>query len=170
MIKILIISATSKTNLKLSEDIKEILSTQNDVKSSILNLDTLDLPLYSESNYNSNKKKVKGVVDNIIAKFINVDGIIVCGPEYNGSIPPIISNAIAWISTTTDSWRDSFIDKIALIGTHSGGGGDKFFRSMKTQLEHLGSVVMPRGINVNNSSPLKKDSAKKILKQFINLI
>ena len=56
------------------------------------------------------------------------------------------------------------------IGGGSGGGGDKFFRSMKTQLEHVGSIVMPRCIAVNNSSPLKKDSAKKILKQFINLI
>ena len=62
------------------------------------------------------------------------------------------------------------MNKIALIGTHSGGGGDKFFRSMKIQLEHLGSIVMPRPITVNNSSSLKKDSAEKILKQFINLI
>ena len=41
---------------------------------------------------------------------------------------------------------------------------------MKIQLEHLGSVVMHRGILVSSSKPLNIDSAKKILKQFIKLL
>ena len=145
MIKILIISATSKTNLKLSEDIKEILSTQNDVKSSILNLDTLDLPLYSESNYNSNKSKVKDVIDNIIDKFINADGIIVCGPEYNGSIPPIISDTIAWISVSTEHWRDGFKDKNAFIATSSGGPGKKCLVAVNSSISADKSEVGASG-------------------------
>ena len=137
---------------------------------SLISLETHMLPLYTDAVFSKYKESSNKTVVYLTEEMKSADGLIICGPEYNGSIPPIISNAIAWISTSTDSWRDSFIDKIALIGTHSGGGGDKFFRSMKIQLEHLGLVVMPRGINVNNSSPLKKDSAKKILKQFINLI
>ena len=170
MIKILIISATSKTNLKLSEDIKEILSTQNDVKSSILNLDTLDLPLYSESNYNSKKSKVKDVIDNIIDKFINADGIIVCGPEYNGSIPPIISNTIAWISVSTEHWRDGFKDKNAFIATSSGGPGKKFIKSMDIQLDHLGMKVFKEFISVSTSYPINFEKSTKVLKQFIKNI
>ena len=128
------------------------------------------LPLYTDKVFSEEKDSFKEEVLYLIKKMKTADGLIICAPEYNGSIPPIISNTIAWISTSTNSWRDSFVNKIALIATYSGGGGDKFFRSMKIQLEHLGVLVMPRGIHVNNSSPLKKDSAKKILKQFINLI
>jgi len=169
MKKVFILSATLNNNYDLAKNIRDILVSM-EVEVSLISLENHMLPLYTDNVLSKEKDSVKEEVFCLVKEMKEANGLIVCGPEYNGSIPPIISNAIAWISTTTDSWRDSFIDKIALIGTHSGGGGDKFFRSMKTQLEHLGSVVMPRGINVNNSSPLKKDSAKKILKQFINLI
>ena len=127
-------------------------------------------PLYTDKVFKEKKDEYRETVLSLINEMQESKGLIFCAPEYNGSIPPIVSNAISWISVSGEDWRGSFIDKIALIGTHSGGGGDKFFRSMKIQLEHLGSVVMPRPITVNNSSPLKKDSAEKILKQFINLI
>ena len=88
----------------------------------------------------------------------------------DSSTPPIINNAIAWISTSTDYWRDAFKDKIALIGTSSGGPGSKFITTMKIQLEHLGCVVMPRSISVNKSNPLNLESANKILSQFAKLL
>ena len=169
MKKITIISATLENNYKLAENIKDILSEMN-VEVSLLSLEDHMLPLYTDKVFSEQKDYYKNKVVQLTEKMKTADGLIICGPEYNGSIAPIISNMIAWVSTSTEYWRDSFLNKIALIGTHSGGGGDKFFRAMKTQLERLGSVVMPRSINVNNSSPLKKDSAKKILKQFINLI
>ena len=169
MKKIIIISATLENNYKLAENIKDILSEMN-VEVSLLSLEDYMLPLYTDKVFSEEKDYYKNKVVHLTEEMKTADGLIICGPEYNGSIAPIISNTIAWVSTSTEYWRDSFFNKIALIGTHSGGGGDKFFRAMKTQLEHLGSVVMPRSINVNNSSPLKKDSAKKILKQFINLI
>ena len=102
--------------------------------------------------------------------FQDNQGIIICAPEYNGSTPPIVNNAIAWISTTTDYWRDAFNKKIALIGTSSGGPGTKYITTMKLQMEHLGCVVMPRAISANKSNPLNPKSTNKILKQFIDLI
>ena len=169
MKKITIISGTLNTNYKLSQDIRDILiDLGTDV--SILSLENYMLPLYTDAVFKEKQAEYKPVALSLIDEMKESKGLIFCAPEYNGSIPPIVSNAIAWISVSGGYWRDSFIDKIALIGTHSGGGGDKFFRSMKIQLEHLGSIVMPRPITVNNSSPLKKDSAEKILKQFINLI
>ena len=169
MKKIIIISATLENNYKLAENIKDILSEMN-VEVSLLSLEDYMLPLYTDKVFSEQKDYYKNKVVHLTEEMKTADGLIICGPEYNGSIAPIISNTIAWVSTSTEYWRDSFLNKIALIGTHSGGGGDKFFRAMKTQLEHLGSVVMPRSISVNNSSPLKKKLAKKILKQFINLI
>ena len=101
---------------------------------------------------------------------VESSGIIFCAPEYNGSIPPIVTNFIAWVSMSTKYWRDAFNGKVALIGTFSGGAGGKFLSTMKLQLEHLGAIVMPRNIIVNNNTPLKPDSVKKILKQFIKFL
>ena len=78
-----------------------------------------------------------------------------------------MNNAIAWISGNTDYWRDAFNNKTALIATCSGGVGTKFVNVMKTQLEHLGCVVMPRAISSNESNPLNIKSTEKILKHFI---
>ena len=169
MKKITIISATLENNYKLAENIKSILMEMN-IEVSLISLEDHMLPLYTDKIFSQLKESCHKEVVYLTHEMKTADAVIICGPEYNGSITPIISNALAWISTSTESWRDCFLDKIALIGTHSGGNGDKFFRAMKMQLEHLGSVVMPRSISVNNSSPLKKDSTKKILKQLINLI
>ena len=169
MKKIIIISATLKNNYILAKDIKDILKDMN-VDVSLISLEDHMLPLYTDQVFSEKKDSCYQEVSRLTNQMKLADGLIICGPEYNGSTAPIISNAIAWISTSTDDWRDSFMDKIALIATYSGGGGDKFVRAIKIQLEHLGTVVMPRSINVNSSTPLKKDSAKKILKQFINLI
>ena len=169
MKNVLIISATLNTNYSLAKDIEKMLLNLN-VKVTTVSLEDYSLPLYTAKNSKIvNENDIEKI--EILTKYlINNQGIIVCGPEYNGSIPPIITNAISWISTSTDYWRDGFLNKIALVATSSGGPGNKFLISMKMQLEHLGAIVMPRFINISSSLPLKKDSAEKILKQFINLL
>ena len=165
--EIIIISASCGKNLELSQKFLEK-SSEMKISSEILDLTTLDIPLFNpriHSNANIPEKILK-----IKEKLFATEKWIICAPEYNGSIPPIITNAISWISTSTDYWRDGFLNKIALVATSSGGPGNKFLTSMKMQLEHLGAIVMPRFINISSSLPLKKDSAEKILKQFINLL
>ena len=126
--------------------------------------------MYTDEVYNKEKDNYAKIVNDLTQLLINNKGIILCGPEYNGSSRPIITNAISWVSVSTKNWRDAFNNKVSLIGTSSGGPGTKFLISMKMQLEHLGSIVMPRTINVNSSNPLNKESAKKILNQFISLL
>ena len=169
MKKIVIISATSATNLDLSDKLLNILD-ELDVSSEIINAEDHTLPMFVASTYESQKKEYYKTIDFLTKKLIESSGIIICSPEYNGSIPPIITNMIAWISVSTDYWRDGFNKKISLIASSSGGGGTKYFIAMKNQLEHLGSVVMPRGIQISSSNPLNEESAKKILKHFINLL
>ena len=170
MKKILLISATSKTNYDLSKELKKILVDDFsglDVK--LITLEDFELPLYSAKNSILKDEKYLNNIRNITDYLVESDGVVFAGPEYNGSVPPILVNTITWISTTTEYWRDAFLNKIGLIVTSSGGGGNKFLLTLKIQLEHLGMVIIPRNITINNSSPLKKDSAKKILKQFVNL-
>ena len=140
------------------------------IKITILSLENYKLPIYTENAFDENITEYKNSISKLTDEFVKSEGIIICAPEYNGSIPPIVNNAIAWISTTTDYWRDAFNKKIALIGTSSGGPGTKYITTMKLQMEHLGCVVMPRAISANKSNPLNPKSTNKILKQFIDLI
>ena len=169
MKNILIISATMKTNYKLSKDIQIILKEYN-VNTTLISLENYDLPLYTDKAFKDGKNDYETEINELTDCLVTNEGIIICGPEYNGSISPIITNAIAWISTCSNYWKDSFENKNFLIATSSGGLGNKFIMAMKIQLEHLGAIVMPKSINVNENTPLKIESAKKILKQFITLI
>ena len=169
MKNILIISATSKTNLSLANKIKLILDKEKK-DTHILNLDKIKLPLYTESNYNNVSKTVENQIKNITLNFIESNALVICAPEYNGSIPPIITNVIAWISVSTKYWKDGFNNKNALITTSSGGEGMKFCKSMKIQLEHLGMIVFKEFISTNNNNPFDKKKSSKILKQFIKNI
>ncbi len=174
MKNILIVSATRKNNYKLAKDIEAILKLKiNNHKPhniNIISLEDFSLPIYTESSFDNNLNTYKDTIEKLTNKFVKSQGIIICGPEYNGSIPPIINNAIAWISSTTDYWRDAFNKKIALIGTNSGGPGTKYITTMKLQMEHLGCVVMPRAISANKANPLNEESTTKILEQFIDLM
>ena len=169
MKNVLIVSATLNKNYNLGKDLKAILESL-DVKTTLISLENYTLPLYTDALFEEDKETYKKTIEALTKEFINTDGLIICGPEYNGSTPPILNNAIAWISCSTDYWRDAFSNKIALIGTSSGGPGTKFIATIKMQLEHLGCVVMPRGISSNKSNPMNPDSIKKILNQFIRLL
>ena len=103
----------------------------------------------------------------IKVKAQNADGFIFCAPEYNGSIPPILTNVIAWISVKTSNWRGAFNGKTALICTHSGGVGNNFKSSLRIQLNHLGVIVLPRTISKTDNLPFKPESASEILDQLI---
>ena len=168
MKNILIVSATLKSNYKLAKQLKKIIDQEANV--TVISLENYDLPVYTEKVFDKYIKSYKNTIEKLTKYFIDNQGIIICAPEYNGSIPPIVNNSIAWISTTTKYWRDAFNNKIALIATNSGGPGTKYTTIMKLQMEHLGCVVMPRSISANDSNPLNIESTKKILKKFIELI
>ena len=169
MKKILIVSATSNSNLELANELDGLL-IKFDVKSKVISLEDYILPLYVDSTFNDMKKQHFDTINELTEHFINSNGLIICGPEYNGSIAPIITNSIAWISMSTDYWRDAFNDKKGLLCTSSGGQGNKFITSMKTQLEHLGVIVMPRSIHKTSNIDLNIDSTNKILERFLSIL
>lgn len=169
MKKILIISATSGKNYSLAKNINSIINEQK-LLVEIENLEEYNIPLFYASNYNDAKSSVSQKISVLVKKLIDADGIIFCAPEYNGSIPPIVVNMISWISVSTPNWRDGFVNKISLVASNSGGSAVKYNTAMKNQLEHLGSVVYPRFICVNDKDTFNFDSVKKILKDFINLL
>jgi len=165
MKNILIISATKGQNLNLANSICESIDT--DFNKKVIVLEDFILPLFTASTHVEDKSKYLSEIKKITNELVNSDGLVFCAPEYNGSIPPIVTNVIAWISVTTDYWRDAFVNKVALIATNSGGAGIKYNIAIKNQLEHLGMIVIPQYISVSGSNLPDSDSTKIILKQFI---
>ena len=159
--KILIISATKGTNLVLANKIGEFVN----LKHEIISLEDFNIPLYKPKT----KLQMNDTIENLSKDFIQSDGFIFCAPEYNGGSPPILTNAITWLSVITNNWRDVFLNKKALIATHSGGAGFRFLSTFRVQLEHLGSIVFPRNIVVNREKKFNSQSVKNIITEFEKL-
>ena len=149
MKKILIVSVTAGNNLILAKRINELF----ELKTEIIILEDYQLPLYTGKV----KLKNRTMIEDLCGKVIEASGFVFCGPEYNGGSAPILTNAITWISVSTDYWRDAFSDKIGLIATHSGGNGSSFLSTFRQQLEFLGVVVYPRSIIVNKNREFNID-------------
>ena len=162
MTKILIISATSGNNLTLAEKIKDLF----DIETGIISLEDYQLPLYTPKVKLNNQN----IVNDLCNKVTEASGFVFCGPEYNGGSAPILTNAITWVSVTTNYWRDAFNEKIGLLASHSGGGGESFLMTFRKQLELLGVIVYPRSIKVNKNQTFNIESSKKIVERFQNLL
>jgi chromate reductase, NAD(P)H dehydrogenase (quinone) len=161
---VLIISSTKGNNLTLANALASICK-EIDLDHSVISLEDYNLPLYTPT-----EEKESGVpkeAHDLAKIFKEAKGFIFCAPEYNGTLPPILNNAVAWISRTDESdWRSCFNSKFSLLSTHSGGGGQKVLNALRTHLEHLGVVVLPRVILTTYSSELKKESAKAMIEQL----
>jgi len=164
MSHILIIAATSDLNLDLAKDLQVLLSDLGQ-EAEILELEKLKLPLFGSEN-----RPAEDTAEKLTDQMISASAFIICAPEYNGGVPPILSNAITWITVQTKNWRDAFNSKWALISTHSAGSGYRFLTAFRSQLEYLGSNVLARTIAVSDEKPLDKDSAKRILQGLIDAI
>ena len=162
MKKILIVSVTAGHNLILAKRIGELF----DIKTEIISLEDFQLPLYT-SKVNLEDQTL---INDLCEKVVNANGFVFCGPEYNGGSAPILTNAITWISVTTDYWREAFSNKIGLIATHSGGNGSSFLSTFRQQLEFMGVVVFPRSIKVNKSKEFNAETSKKIIDRFEKLL
>ena len=162
MSRVLIISATTGSNLILANKIGDLLDLENE----IITLEDFPMPLYTPKVQNSDDSTFKSLCE----KFIISDGLIFCAPEYNGGSPPILTNAITWLSVTIDHWSSAFSNKKGLIATHSGGAGSRFLSTFRVQLEHMGTIVYPRTIMINKNNEFKLESVKNILTDFMELL
>ena len=156
----------------LNENMKLASVLQKQVKelgreSEIINLVDLNLPMYD--SFKEEHDGIPKKVLELITKMQNANGYVFVSPEYNFSMPPVLVNAIAWISRTGDDFRELFALKPIQLATHSGAGGSDVSNAMRIQLVRLGSIVMPREIITTYQTALRPDSSKRILEQFIEL-
>ncbi|XPV68237.1 MAG: NADPH-dependent FMN reductase [Halarcobacter sp.] len=164
---ILIFVSSLNENMKLANILQEQLDEEN-VKSEIINLVDLELPMY-DSLKEQNDGIPKKALD-LTEKMKKVDGYIFVSPEYNFSLAPVLVNMIAWISRIGDDFRSLFSMKKIQLATHSGSNGCDGINAMRIQFTRLGAIVMPREIITTYEKQLRKDSSKRILKQYVQLL
>ena len=166
MAKIGILVASSNNNLKLGLKLKE-LALKNCDYVELIDLVSLRLPLYSTIEEEENGIPESAL--DLASKILNLNSFIIVAPEYNGVMPPVLNNAMAWTSRATKDWRDAFNHKIVLLSTHSGGGGEKGIQAMRIMFQHLGANVLSREIITNYQNELNEESAEQIINTLIKI-
>ena len=159
---ILIIAASSGKNLELGHRF-EGLAKELGLDASLIDLTDHDLPLYTPRE--EERGRPSGLAG-LAERFLEARACLVCAPEYNGSIPPCLPSAIAWLSTGCDDFRQVFNGKPVGLATHSGGAGQKCLVAMRLQFGHLGSNVIGRECLTNKDKPLNEATARSILRQL----
>ena len=159
---LMICTASSGENRRLALRLHE-LTDDLGIPAHLMDLTEYDVPLYTPARDDEGAPQSVALLS---AAFASADGFFVCAPEYNGSIPPTLTNAIAWMSTQTDDFRALFNGKPVAIATHSGGGGQKVLVAMRLQFSHLGCNVVGRELLTNKKKPLRDESARWILRQL----
>ena len=94
---------------------------------------------------------------------------MICAPEYKGSIPPVLSNAIAWLSVQGDDFRTLFNGRPVAIATVSGSGGMELLLSLRIQLTHLGAQVVGRQLLSNRNKPAEDITIGDLMNRLLQL-
>jgi len=166
MFKIGILVASSGNNMKLALKLQELAIEQGS-KVELIDLVDLNLPLYSTKE--EEKNGIPTQVKELASKILDLKAFIIIAPEYNGVMPPVLNNAMAWTSKSTKDWRDAFNEKTVGLATHSGGGGTKGLQAMRMMFQHLGANVIAREILTTYEKPLNEDTANNMIIQLIKL-
>jgi NAD(P)H-dependent FMN reductase len=162
---LLVISASNGENLKLAERFAES-GRQRGLGAAVLDLTALDLPLFTP------RAQALGLppgINSLNQHLAAAPRWVICAPEYNGSIPPVLTSAIAWLSVQGDDFRLLFNGRPIAIATHSGGGGVEVLTALRIQLAHLGAHVVGRQLVANRARPAADASIDDIVARLAQL-
>ena len=162
---LLVIAASNGENLKLAQRFAAQASALGH-STDVLDLTTVDLPLFTPRTQEQNTPKA---VSSLEQQLMASPRWVICAPEYNGSIPPSLSNAIAWLSVQGNDFRALFNGRPVAMATFSGGGGMELLLSLRIQLTHLGAQVVGRQLLSNHAKPPQDDSIHDLLQRLLQM-
>ena len=165
MADLLVLAASNGENLKLAERFAATARSQGR-SAEVLDLTAVDLPLFTPR---VQEKGTPAALAALQQKLMDTLRWVICAPEYNGSIPPVLTSAIAWLSVQGSDFRALFNGRPVVIATHSGGGGTTVMTALRLQLAHLGAHVVGRQLVSNANHPAKDDSIADLLARLETL-
>ncbi len=161
---LLVITASNGKNLQLAKRFIAI-GNQLGANGELLDLTTLDLPLYNPRTHT--QTGVPPLAKSLSKKMGSIPRWIICAPEYNGSIPPVFTSTVAWLSVQEENFRNLFNGRPIAMASFSGGGGMELLLSLRIQLTHLGAQVVGRQLMSNNNKPAKEESMQDLLQRLM---
>lgn len=118
-----------------------------------IDLGSYDLPLYSE-DIESSAGLPSGAME-LKSELADSDGWIIACPEYNGSITPLLLNAVTWCSRGDPAGEmyATFKGKCAIVISASPGamGGMRSLNPSRQLLQNLGVNVLPSSVAVGGA-------------------
>lgn len=163
---LLFCSATHGGNLRLCEQAMARAQALG-IESKLVNVAEVNLPLFGSLD---GQKPDASVMQDLVDTFRRAKGFFIAAPEYNGSIPPTLINAITWLSTEGEDFRNIFNNKPAIIATQSGGPGHKVLMAMRMQLSHLGVNVLGRELSAKGDQGVLDSSIDDVLRRINPLL
>lgn len=174
MAKIVILSGSLRKdslNTKLAQVWAEAFK-QNGAEAHVVSSSDLNVPLVNEDIKESAfPESLRALSENIKGAV----GVVICTPEYNGSISPVIKNTIDWTSMLSPHpWKA----KPVLISGSTPGALATVAGMLHTQnpLDRLGAHVYPQSYGVafgdkellgkKLSDPKKQENLEKLAKEF----
>ena len=144
---------------------------------SLMELDVTFLSLtdYPLPLFNADDEASKGLPENAVrlAKhFARHDGVFIASAEYNGSVTPLLKNALDWISRVPPEGRHAYHTPIFAIGAASPGklGGMRSLSHLRDILTAVGALVIPEQVSISaaheafdEKGDLKNDRDAKFL-------
>ncbi|MEB3351163.1 MAG: NAD(P)H-dependent oxidoreductase [Cyanobacteriota bacterium] len=162
-IDLLVICASSGENLSLAERFAAAARGRGQ-QVDLLDLTTLELPLYTSRVHGSTG--VPATVGPLGERLAAARRWVICAPEYNGTIPPVLTNAVAWLSVQGDDFRHLFNRRPVVIASHSGGGGMGLLTALRLHLVHLGANVVGRQLLATAARPAQEESIHDLLERL----
>ena len=101
MARFLIITATSGANRELA-DVFATTATAKGHDGDVIDLAEMDFPMFTIAR--SKNPEEAPDISEMVSDMTQSDAWVVIAPEYNGSMPPTLNNALAWMSTSMD-WK-----------------------------------------------------------------
>lgn len=138
----LIFSASLRT-----ESLNTLLATiaarvieKNGGKVDLASMNDFDCPSYNQDEESTGSFPARA--EELRRRLLANDAFIIASPEYNGSMPGVLKNAIDWVSRYRPQ---PFNERHALLmsASPSMGGANKGLWSLRIPLEHLGTRVFP---------------------------
>jgi len=159
------ITATSDNNRALAEKFADAAGEMGH-EAELVNLAELDMPMFTVAR--SKELDIVPGMAELKAAMSSADSWVVIAPEYNGSMPPTLNNAVAWLSTEWQDFRALFNSRKVGLATHSGGGGEHVIMAMRQMFSYLGCNVLGRKLVSNKDKEANPETIEDMLTQLAN--
>lgn len=165
MTNLLVMAASNGENLRLAQRFAAAGAARS-LSVQVLDLTAVDLPLFTPR---AQAVGLPSALPALRQQLLSGERWVVCSPEYNGSIPPVLTSAIAWLSVQGDDFRALFNGRPIVIASHSGGGGSTMMAALRLQLAHLGAHVVGRQLVSSSNNPARDDSIDDLVQRLQHL-